>query len=87
MPDSEAEKANLEPDGVSFMEMLFTKDHPQVGLQNGFSPTTIKNDRLETIDGGGTVAKNTSTLSEESCPVGLNKAVLLYPTGVFILLS
>lgn len=78
MTDSDAEMVNLEPDAVSFMDMLITKDHAQDGLQNGFSPTSVKNDHLQIMDGGGTAVKENAAASiEETCPVILNKAVLL----------
>nr|XP_046265031.1 nucleolar protein 11-like [Scatophagus argus] len=84
MSDVDAEKVNLEPDSVSFMETLIARERGQVGFQNGFSPTSLDEDRSEALGGGGTIIKTraedkekTSTPPEQSCPVGLNKAVLL----------
>uniref|UniRef100_A0A673CDV2 Nucleolar protein 11 n=1 Tax=Sphaeramia orbicularis TaxID=375764 RepID=A0A673CDV2_9TELE len=71
MPDIDAEKVSLEPDSVAFMEMLMSKDHGQVGVQNGFSPTSLQKDCsvLNPV--------KTSSPPEQICPVGLHKAVLL----------
>ncbi|XP_022620735.1 nucleolar protein 11 [Seriola dumerili] len=84
MPDVDAEKASLEPDSVSFMETLISRERGPVGLQNGFSPNSFDEDRSDALSGGGAVIKaraenreNTSTPSEQICPVGLHKAVLL----------
>lgn len=86
MPDVDAEKASLEPDSVSFMETLIARERGQDGLQNGFSPTLFDEDRPDAFGGGGTVIKTraedkekSSTPPEQICPVGLHKAVLLYP--------
>ncbi|KAJ0033153.1 hypothetical protein NQD34_000260 [Periophthalmus magnuspinnatus] len=78
MTDSDANILNLDPASVSFMDMLITKDNAQDGSQNGCSYTSVKNDSLEIMDGDGAVPKeNTQTPLEETCPVSLNKAVLL----------
>ncbi|XP_051240032.1 nucleolar protein 11-like isoform X1 [Dicentrarchus labrax] len=84
MPDADAEKMSLEPESVSFMETLIVREHGQVGLQNGFSPTSFDGDRSDALSGGGAVLKTreedkekTSTPPEQICPVGLYKAVLL----------
>lgn len=89
MPDADVEKVSLDPDTVSFMDTLIVRERGQVGLQNGFSPTSIDEDRAGAISGGGTVIKTraedkekTSTPPEQICPVGLHKAVLLYPPSV-----
>lgn len=86
MPDADAEKVSLEPESVSFMETLIVREHGQVGLQNGFSPNSFDRDRSDALSGGGAVLKTreedkekTSTPPEQICPVGLHKAVLLYP--------
>lgn len=86
MPDVDAEKANLEPDSISFMETLISRERGQVGLQNGYSSTSFEENRLGALSGSGAVIKTkaedkekTSTPSEQTCPVGLHKAVLLYP--------
>lgn len=86
MPDVDAEKASLEPDSVSFMETLIARERGQVGLQNGFSPTSLDEGCSDAPGGGGAIIKSgeedkerTSTLSGQICPVGLHKAVLLYP--------
>ncbi len=84
MSDADAEKVSLEPDSVAFMETLIARGRGQVGLQNGFSPTNLDEDALS---GGGSNVKTrddwekSSTPQEQNCPVGLHKAVLLYPTS------
>ncbi|KAM9363927.1 nucleolar protein 11-like [Symphorus nematophorus] len=84
MSDADAEKVSLEPDSVSFMETLITRERGQVGMQNGFSPTSCDEDRSDALGGGGTVIKTRAEDKEKSsippeqiCPVGLHKAVLL----------
>ncbi|XP_033933891.1 nucleolar protein 11-like [Pseudochaenichthys georgianus] len=74
MPDSDAEKVNLEPESISLMETLMAGERDPVGLQNGFSPATNDMDQA-----GGTEAekKETTTPPEHICPVGLHKGVLL----------
>lgn len=68
---------SLEPDSVEFMENLITRDHAEAGLQNGFSPTSsVVNDRQTRAED---VKKKASAPSQLSCPVGLHKAVLMYP--------
>lgn len=87
MSDADAEKVSLEPDSISFMKNLTTRDCDQVGLQNGFSPTTFGEQGSDTPGGGGSVNKTSedeeksSTPPGQKCPVGLHKAVLLYPTS------
>lgn len=91
MPDVDAEKANLEPDSVCFMETLTSTEHGPAGLQNGFSPTVFSEDRPDTLSGGGADNKTENTESfpltvpEQICPVGLHKAVLLYPPSALAL--
>ncbi|XP_028273334.1 nucleolar protein 11-like isoform X2 [Parambassis ranga] len=80
MPDIDAEKANLEPDSVSFMETLTLKERGQAGMQNGFSPTTFQEDHSDAIGAKQTRAEDkekATTPPELICPVGLHKAVLL----------
>lgn len=86
MPDVDAEKLSLEPDSVSFMETLISRERGQVGLQNGFSPSSFDEDRSNTLGGAGSIIKTrgedkerVSTPPGQICPVGLHKAVLLYP--------
>ncbi|XP_026215240.1 nucleolar protein 11-like [Anabas testudineus] len=70
IPDVDAEKASLDPDSISFMETLMSRECGQVGLQNGFSPTSF--------EGGHSEDKETTPIPpEQICPVGLHKAVLL----------
>lgn len=82
MPDVDAEKVSLEPDSVSFMETII-KERDQAGLQNGFSPTSLEEDHT---GGGGIKSKEdrgeNQTPPEQICPVGLHKAVLLYPSTI-----
>lgn len=86
-PDDEVDKVSLEPDSISFMETLLARGRGQVGLQNGFSPTALEEDRADDREGGGTIIRaggkdnkeKSSTPPGQICPVGLHKAVLLYP--------
>lgn len=87
MPDVDAEKVSLEPDSVSFMETLISRERGQVGLQNGFSPSSFDEDRSDALGGGGSIIKTRgedkeriSTPPGQICPVGLHKAALLYPS-------
>ncbi|XP_068607315.1 nucleolar protein 11-like [Brachionichthys hirsutus] len=84
MPDVDAEKVSLEPDGVSFMKSLLAREDDQVGLQNGFSPALHDEDRSEPLVGSHAISQaraedkeKNSTPSEQICPVSLNKAVLI----------
>lgn len=82
IPDSDAEKVKLDPDGVSFMETLMSRESGQGGVQNGFSPTSTEGDPSGALSGdaaGSRKDEKTPTPPEETCPVGLSKAVLLYP--------
>lgn len=73
MPDAEAEKASVEPDSLSFMEALVARETGEVGVQNGFSPGD--KDSLEVDDKAGI-----SAAPEQTCPVELHKAALMYPS-------
>ncbi|XP_031145394.1 nucleolar protein 11-like [Sander lucioperca] len=78
MPDVDAEKVSVEPDGVSFMESLMARERGPLGLQNGFSP--IEMDRSDSLGVGDTRAEDkekATTPTVQICPVGLHKAVLL----------
>ncbi|XP_069570155.1 nucleolar protein 11-like [Brachyistius frenatus] len=80
IPDVEAEKVSLEPDSVSFMETFISKEHGQVGLQNGFSPISCEEDTSNATAGRQTreeKKQKASASAEQICPVGLHKAVLL----------
>ncbi|XP_067437567.1 nucleolar protein 11-like [Thunnus thynnus] len=84
MPDVDADKASLDPDSVSFMDTLVSREHGHLGMQNGFSPASIEEDCSDALSGGGAVTKTraedkekTSTPPEQICPVGKHKAVLL----------
>ncbi|XP_019732124.1 nucleolar protein 11-like isoform X3 [Hippocampus comes] len=77
MPDSEAEKVNLEPDSLSFMETLTSREHCQVGLRNGFNSTSSLEDHSDVTMTKADEENRKSTAPGESCPVGLQKAVLL----------
>lgn len=83
MPDVHAEKANLDPDSVAFMETLVSGERGQVGLQNGFSPNSFEGDHSVAPSGGSIktieAEEKAPTPPEQVCPVGLHKAVLLYP--------
>lgn len=80
VPDVDAEKARLEPDSISFMETLISRERSQVALQNGFSPTSCEEDCSDNVSGHQTrteAKEKTSAPPEQICPVGLHKAVLL----------
>uniref|UniRef100_A0A3Q0RGH5 Nucleolar protein 11 n=1 Tax=Amphilophus citrinellus TaxID=61819 RepID=A0A3Q0RGH5_AMPCI len=80
MPDVDAEKVSLEPDSVSFMETLISREHAEAGLQNGFSPIFLEEDCPDAVRGRQTKAEDKEKASAPSkliCPVGLHKAALL----------
>lgn len=79
MPDSEAEKVNLEPDSLSFMETLTSREHCRGGLRNGFNSTSALEDHSDVTMTKADEENQKSTAPGQSCPVGLQKAVLLYP--------
>lgn len=89
MPDTDAEKVSLEPDSVSFMETLISGKHVGNYVQNGFSPSPLDVEHTDALSGDG-VAIQTKTKEEETapseptCPVGLHKAVLLYPVNALL---
>ncbi|XP_077428256.1 nucleolar protein 11-like isoform X1 [Vanacampus margaritifer] len=77
MPDSDAEKMNLEPDSLSFMETLTSREHGQVGLQNGFNSSASLEDHSDVTMTKEDEGDKKSPPPEQSCPVVLQKAVLL----------
>lgn len=77
MPDADAEKVSLEPDGISFMEALMAGEHGETSVQNGFSPGDGK-DCSDALRGDD--AAKSSAAPEQICPVQLHKAALLYPS-------
>ncbi|KAF0037594.1 hypothetical protein F2P81_010468 [Scophthalmus maximus] len=80
MPDVDAEKASLDPDSISFMETVTSRERGQVGLQNGFNSTSLNEESSDGVSGGDAITEDEekpSTRSEQNCPVGLHKAVLL----------
>ncbi|XP_014822588.1 PREDICTED: nucleolar protein 11 [Poecilia mexicana] len=78
LSDLDAEKLSLEPDSVSFMEMLLSNEHAQTGLQNGFSPTFCEEDRTDAVDNPKAKAKEKKKASpQQTCPVGKHKAALI----------
>lgn len=77
MADADAEKVSLDPDSVSFMEALAAREHGETSAQNGFSPGDGED--CEDAPKGDDKAK-TSAAPEQTCPVELHKAVLLYPS-------
>lgn len=82
LPDVDSENLNLESNSVSFMETLLSRQHGQVGLQNGFSPPSFEESGSDAINVQHTREedkKNAATSLEQICPVGLQKAALLYP--------
>ena len=64
VPEAELQTTGLEPSSLSLMETLCA---PQ-GVLNGFSST-----------GGGPDPDKTSSPPVHTCPLGVHKAVLLYP--------
>lgn len=80
LSDADAEKLSLEPDSVSFVEMLISKERAQTGLQNGFSPALCEEDRTDAVDDPKAKAKEKKKASpQQTCPVGKHKAALMYP--------
>ncbi|XP_047435597.1 nucleolar protein 11-like [Mugil cephalus] len=80
MPEAEAEKTSLEPDSISFMETIISPERRQVGLQNGFSPTSFEEDCSDATGGHQKTKaedEKSTTPLQQICPVGLHKAVLL----------
>ncbi|XP_029362913.1 nucleolar protein 11-like [Echeneis naucrates] len=79
LPDIDAEKASLEPDSISFVEALISRERAQVSFQNGYGTTTCEDRSDDPSEGGGIIKEKekTSAPSEQICPVGLHKAVLL----------
>lgn len=81
MSDDDAENTTLEPDSVSFMETIISKEHNQTGLQNGFSPVPMEEDQPDAITDHQSKTdekqKTPKTSPGQICPVGLQKAVLL----------
>lgn len=77
MPDADAEKVSLEPDSISFMEALIAREHGEASVQNGFSPSDGK-DCSDTLKGDDKA--KISAAPEQTCPVELHKAALLYPS-------
>ncbi|KAM9313993.1 nucleolar protein 11-like [Pholidichthys leucotaenia] len=75
IPDEDAEKMSLEPESVSFMELLISREPGKLGLQNGFGPTSLQEDRSD--DASKQDKQKPPTPQEQICPVGLHKAVLL----------
>lgn len=87
-PDDQLDRVTLEPDSVSFMEALLAKGRGQATMQNGFCPAALQGERADVPERGGATVKpgveanrekKSSTTSGLTCPVTLNKAVLLYP--------
>lgn len=77
MPDADAEKVTLEPDGISFMEALIAREHGEASVPNGFSSSDDQ-DCSDALEGDGKAT--ISAASEGICPVELHKAALLYPS-------
>jgi hypothetical protein len=68
-PEAEVQTACLEPSSLSFME---THSAPQRGIElNGFTST-----------GGGPDPEKPSSPPIHTCPLGVHKAVLLYPLKI-----
>lgn len=87
-PDDQLDRVTLEPDSVSFMEALLAKGQSQASRQNGSCPAAPQEEHADAPEEGGAVVrpggknkseKKGSTTTGLTCPVTLNKAVLLYP--------
>lgn len=78
VPDGDVEMVSLEPDSVSFMEGLVAAG-ARGGQQNGFSPPLFEEDSCDANHQPKPPQDKKATLQLEACPVGLHKAVLLYP--------
>ncbi|XP_075903892.1 nucleolar protein 11-like isoform X2 [Nelusetta ayraudi] len=85
-PDDQLDRVTLEPDSVSFMEALLAKGRGQATMQNGFCPAALQGERADVPERGGATVrpgveahreKKSSTTPGLTCPVTLNKAVLL----------
>lgn len=70
------------------MEALLAKGRGQATMQNGFCPAALQGEHADLPEGGGATVrpggeanreKKSSTTPGLTCPVTLNKAVLLYP--------
>lgn len=70
------------------MEALLAKGHGEATQQNGFCPATLQGEHTDAPEGGGAAVrpggennteKKNSITAGLTCPVTLNKAVLLYP--------
>ncbi|XP_013879107.1 nucleolar protein 11-like [Austrofundulus limnaeus] len=80
LPDVDAEKLNLEPESVSFMETIISTQQGQAGLQNGFSPTTCANepsDASSVQQTKGRTEERARNPPEQICPIGVHKAALI----------
>ncbi|XP_043969746.1 nucleolar protein 11-like [Gambusia affinis] len=78
LSDADAEKLSLEPDSVSFMEMLVSNERAQTCLQNGFSPALCEEDRTDAVDDPKAKANKKKKASPQlTCPVGKHKAALI----------
>ncbi|XP_037545688.1 nucleolar protein 11-like [Nematolebias whitei] len=80
LPDVDAEKLDLEPESVSFMETIISTERSQAGLQNGFSPTSCEKDTADSTSGQQTRGKDTKNAKkppEPVCPFGVHKAALI----------
>uniref|UniRef100_A0A3B5R8L7 Nucleolar protein 11 n=1 Tax=Xiphophorus maculatus TaxID=8083 RepID=A0A3B5R8L7_XIPMA len=78
LSDADAERLSLEPDSVSFVEMLISNERAQTGLQNGFSPALCEEDRTDAVDDPKAKAKEKQKASpQQTCPVGKHKAALI----------
>ncbi|XP_041837977.1 nucleolar protein 11-like [Melanotaenia boesemani] len=78
LPDLDAEKLSLEPDSLSFMETLISKEHGRVGMQNGFRPPSFEDLSDTNNDQQTSVQKETTkSPSQHACPMGSHKAALL----------
>lgn len=77
-PDSEIETVNLDTESVIFMKVLTQSGlEEEVGQQNGFCPPAIETD---VSDAPSCMLQRDPLALVMSCPVGLHKGALLYPS-------
>lgn len=78
-PDSEIETVNLDSESVIFMKVLTQSGlEEEGGQQNGFCPPAIETD---VSDAPSSMLQRDPLALVMSCPVGLHKGALLYPSS------
>lgn len=78
-PDSEIETVNLDTESVIFMKVLTQNGlEEEGGQQNGFCPPALESDVSESPC---SKLQRDPLALDMSCPVGLHKGALLYPSS------